>query len=181
MFFAKVCAVFTFALSAAAISTPHMARNMAVHHAMAARAPVAEPEPVVARVLPKRANVRRCKPHNGTQPSVSPSSSSVVLPTPAKTPQPVVNPEPAPPVFSSSSVAPAPSHSSSHSVSEKPATTSTPPPPPKSTPAKPTTHAPPPAEPTPEKGSGSGSASGSSDPLFTDTHSGDGKSSHLRE
>jgi hypothetical protein len=186
MFFPKVCAVLSLALSAAAVSTPHMARNMAVHHAIVARAPAAEAEAApaivpVAHHLAKRGNTRRCKPNNGTLPSSSLSSSSVVLPTstPSKAPAPpVVNPEPAPPSFSSSSVAARPTHSS-HSVAEPPATTSSaaPPPPPKTshTPPPPKATPPPPkATPTPPPTQGSGSsASGSTDPLFTDTHSGD--------
>jgi hypothetical protein len=94
--------LFSLALSASALTTPHAARNVNHHRAIAAVAVAAVPEPVrpqgtlMARTIRRRSNSGRCKPKSSSSASSSTSKAGAT---------PAANIEGAPPS--------APKHSSS--------------------------------------------------------------------
>ncbi|KAL6304289.1 hypothetical protein BKA93DRAFT_749963 [Sparassis latifolia] len=81
MFFSKSFALLALALSASALSTPHIARDLHHHRSIAQRAPIAEPAAVPIVTPPRRrSNKKRCVPNSSAAvPSSSaiPSSSAV--------------------------------------------------------------------------------------------------------
>lgn len=122
--FTKSLVVLTLALSACALSTPHVQRNAHQHRALAARVAVPEPaavpiaaidEPIVVRPR-KRGLTKRCKPQSSSVipasfTSASQSSSASHSSSPSAAPTvPVGNPESKPPVsiLPSTTEAPAP-------------------------------------------------------------------------
>lgn len=95
----KCLALFTFALSASALTTPHAARSLDHHRAVAAHVVAANPEPAkVPRSLDagkavRRRSTGRCKPRS----SSSSSSSSESTPTSTPAASAVANVAPTPP------------------------------------------------------------------------------------
>ena len=174
MYFAKALVLLTAALSASAISTHHMARNVYHRrHALAARDAAEAPStPVIApTVVPKKRVVKRCKAKNPTSSSLLSSSAtpaSTVVATTSVEAQHTSAPNNAggdPPTFSSSEAAP--------STSAAPTTKASP-----TTKATPTTSAEPTSSPVKTTAASSAAASPTSssggDSGVSGTHTGDG-------
>lgn len=123
----KCLALFTFALSASALTTPHAARSLDHHRAVAAHVVAANPEPAkVPRSLDAGKAVRRRSATGRCKPRSSSSSSSESTPTSTPAASAVANVAPTPPPASTEKTPSTHSTKPTHSAHSSSSTASAP-------------------------------------------------------